>query len=84
MPDREFFAPVIPKFMMAEGIQQMGSGNTLIIEGIGPIFTIIFSTLILPECIAWLQIVGTLLVLGGVFFIGWKGWTSRAVPATVN
>ncbi|RYC67652.1 DMT family transporter [Spirosoma sordidisoli] len=67
------FVTVIPTFMMAEGIRRVGSGNTSIIGSIGPIFTIVLSTTILQERISWQQMVGTLLVLTGVFLIGWRG-----------
>ncbi len=78
------FVTVIPTFMMAEGIRRVGSGNTSIIGSIGPIFTIILSALVLHERITGLQLFGTLLVLGGVFLIGWKGKPFGAVPVTVN
>jgi drug/metabolite transporter (DMT)-like permease len=67
------FVTVIPTFMIAEGIKQVGSGNASIIASIGPIFTIILSTTILHETISIEQIIGTLLVLAGVFLIGWRG-----------
>ncbi|MFD2572402.1 DMT family transporter [Spirosoma soli] len=67
------FVTVIPTFMIAEGIKRVGSGNASIIGSVGPIFTIVLSTVVLHETISTGQIIGTLLVLTGVFFIGWKG-----------
>ncbi|MVM32186.1 EamA family transporter [Spirosoma sp. HMF4905] len=67
------FVTVIPTFMIAEGIKRVGSGNASIIASIGPIFTIFLSTSILHETISTEQIIGTLLVLIGVFLIGWRG-----------
>ena len=67
------FVTVIPTFMIAEGIKRVGSGNASIIASIGPIFTIVLSTTILHETISTEQIIGTLLVLAGVFLIGWRG-----------
>ena len=67
------FVTVIPTFLIAEGIKRVGSGNASIIASIGPIFTIILSTTILHETISVEQIMGTLLVLTGVFLIGWQG-----------
>jgi drug/metabolite transporter (DMT)-like permease len=64
---------VIPTFLMAEGIKRVGSSNTSIIGSIGPIFTIFLATSVLGEKITFWQIVGTLVVLTGVFLIGWKG-----------
>lgn len=69
------FVTVIPTFMIAEGIKRVGSGNASIIASIGPIFTIILATSILHETISTAQIMGTLLVLTGVFLIGWHGNT---------
>lgn len=67
------FVTVIPTFMIAEGIKRVGSGNASIIASVGPIFTIILSTTVLHEKISQAQIVGTFLVLAGVFLIGWRG-----------
>ncbi len=64
---------VLPTFAIAEGIKRVGSGNASIIASIGPIFTIFLATYILDENISMPQILGTLLVLLGVFLIGWKG-----------
>lgn len=67
------FVTVIPTFMIAEGIKRVGSGNASIIASVGPIFTIILSTTVLHETISQAQIMGTMLVLLGVFLIGWRG-----------
>lgn len=67
------FVTVVPTFLIAEGIKRVGSGNASIIASIGPIFTIILSTTILHESISNEQIIGTLLVLAGVFLTGWRG-----------
>ncbi|WP_421827997.1 DMT family transporter [Larkinella sp.] len=64
---------VIPTFMIAEGIKRIGSGNASIVASIGPIFTIVLATTLLDETISVSQLVGTGLVLLGVFLIGWKG-----------
>lgn len=64
---------VLPTFALTEGIKRIGSGNASIIASIGPIFTIFLATAILDEHISVLQILGTFLVLLGVFLIGWKG-----------
>ncbi|MCU0338375.1 MAG: DMT family transporter [Spirosomaceae bacterium] len=67
------FSTAIPTFLLAAGIKRVGASNTSIINSIGPIFTIFLATTALGEYISWLQIFGTLLVLFGVFLIGWKG-----------
>ncbi len=66
-------ATVFPTFVISEGIKRIGSSNTSIIASIGPVFTIILATTILDEIITPIQIIGTGLVLLGVFLIGWKG-----------
>lgn len=64
---------VFPTFMLTEGIKRVGSSNASIMNSIGPIFTIVLATVFLNETIWFEQIVGTILVLIGVFLIGWKG-----------
>ncbi len=64
---------VIPTFMVSEGVKRVGSSNASIIASIGPIFTIFLATSVLGETISALQVAGTVLVLTGVFLVGWKG-----------
>jgi len=67
------FSTVLPTYMFSEGIKRVGSGNASIIASIGPIFTIVLATVFLNETIWVEQILGTVLVLTGVFLISWKG-----------
>lgn len=67
------FSTAIPTFLLAAGLKRVGASNTSILNSIGPIFTIMLATTVLGENISLLQIFGTLLVLFGVFLIGWKG-----------
>jgi drug/metabolite transporter (DMT)-like permease len=71
------FSTLLPTFMMSEGIRRVGSGNASIIASIGPIFTIFLATIFLHEAISWIQILGTLFVLIGVFIISWKGKSNQ-------
>ncbi len=64
---------VIPTLLIAEGVRRVGSGNASIINSIGPVFTIVLATTLLHEVFSVWQIVGTALVLSGVFLIGWRG-----------
>jgi drug/metabolite transporter (DMT)-like permease len=68
-----FLSTVIPTFLYSAGIKRVGSSNTSIISSTGPIFTIILATIFLGESISFMQILGTILVLVGVFLIGFKG-----------
>lgn len=64
---------VIPSFFMAKGISYIGSSNMSIIASIGPIATIFLSYYILNERFTILHLIGTFLVLIGIFLISWKG-----------
>ena len=64
---------VVPTLLIAEGIRRVGSGNASIINSIGPVFTILLATTLLHEVFSVWQFLGTALVLGGVFLIGWWG-----------
>jgi drug/metabolite transporter (DMT)-like permease len=63
----------IPTLLYAEGIKRVGSTNASILGSIGPIFTIILASTFLDEDISAIQILGTFIVLVGVFLIGFKG-----------
>jgi drug/metabolite transporter (DMT)-like permease len=66
------FATVIPSFMISEGIRIIGSDNASIISSIGPISTIILAYFFLKETISFIQVAGTIFVLGGVLLISLK------------
>lgn len=61
---------VIPSYLIAESIRRIGSGNTAIVASIGPVSTIIQAYFFLQEPIHVTQILGTLLIIGGVWLIG--------------
>jgi drug/metabolite transporter (DMT)-like permease len=63
-------ATVIPTFLMAEGIKHIGSNNMSILASIGPVTTIILSTIILDEPFTVYHFIGAILVLSGVILIG--------------
>ncbi|MDN5200696.1 DMT family transporter [Fulvivirgaceae bacterium BMA10] len=67
------FSTVFPSFLISEGIKRIGSSNTSIIASIGPVSTIVLAYLFLNESITFYQIIGTLIVIGGVLLISWKG-----------
>ncbi len=66
-------ATVIPTFMIVEGIRLVGAGNSGIIGFVGPVWTIFLANWLLNEPITLLQLIGTAIVLAGVFLISWKG-----------
>lgn len=68
-------ATVIPTFLIVEGIRLVGAGNSSIIGFVGPVWTIFLANWLLNEPITGLQMLGTAIVLAGVFLISWKGKT---------
>jgi drug/metabolite transporter (DMT)-like permease len=67
---------VIPSFLVSEGIKRIGSNNAAIVGSIGPVSTIIQANIFLYEPVTSAQIIGTLLILVGVFMIGRQKKTS--------
>lgn len=61
---------VVPTYLISEGIKRIGSGNAAIVGSVGPISTIIQAYYFLGEPFFELQIIGTGLVLAGVWIIG--------------
>jgi drug/metabolite transporter (DMT)-like permease len=66
-------ATVIPIFLIVEGIRIVGAGNSGIIGFTGPVSTILLAYIFLNEKITGLQLLGTAVVLAGIFLITWKG-----------
>ncbi len=64
---------VVPVFLITEGIRLVGASFSSMIGFVGPIATIALGYVFLSEIITPLQLVGTALVLVGIFVIGWKG-----------
>jgi drug/metabolite transporter (DMT)-like permease len=69
-------ATVIPVFMINEGIRLVGANNASIIGFSGPVATIFLGYYFLQESITGAQILGTCIVLSGIFLISWKGDTT--------
>lgn len=65
-------ATVIPSFLISAGMKRIGSNNVAIISSIGPVSTILQAHFILGEPILTEQIIGTILIIGGVLMIGWR------------
>jgi len=63
------FSTVLPLFLLSFAIHRIGSGNTSLIGTVGPVSTIYMAYLFLGEGVSWLQIAGSVLVLGGVLII---------------
>jgi drug/metabolite transporter (DMT)-like permease len=70
-------ATVIPIFLIVEGIRIVGAGNSSIIGFVGPVATIGLAYVFLGEQMSALQLLGTAIVLVGVFLISWKGKSEK-------
>ena len=64
------FSTVIPSYLVTASIHRFGSGNVAIVGSVGPISTIILANIFLYEQITIWQIIGTILILVGVWIIG--------------
>jgi len=60
---------VIPTFLVSEGIRLIGASNASIVGSIGPVSTITLAYIFLGERLTTVQMLGGVLVLGGVLFI---------------
>lgn len=63
---------VIPIFLIVEGIRIVGASNSSIIGFVGPVSTILMAYIFLGEQVTPMQLLGTAIVLAGVFLISWK------------
>ncbi|PCI86067.1 MAG: EamA family transporter [Hyphomicrobiales bacterium] len=60
---------VIPSYLLAEAVNRIGSGPTSISIGIGPLFTSIFAVLTLGESFTIYHLIGTILVILGIYLL---------------
>ncbi|MDD5578363.1 MAG: DMT family transporter [Methylobacter sp.] len=63
------FSTVLPAFLMNAGIRRIGAGSASIISSIGPIGTLGLAFLLLGEQLTFAQLIGTVLVLMGMYVI---------------
>ncbi len=61
---------VIPAFLMNAGIRRVGASSASIMSSIGPISTLILAYFLLDETINSVQVIGTALVVMGVYLVG--------------
>jgi drug/metabolite transporter (DMT)-like permease len=60
---------VIPSYLVVAGIKRIGSDNAAIVGSIGPVSTILMAYFFLNESLSTLQMVGTILILVGVWVV---------------
>ncbi len=63
------FATVIPSFLISAAIRRMGASNMSIIGSLGPVSTILLAILFLGESLDWYQVIGAIVVIGGVVWV---------------
>lgn len=66
------FSTVIPSFLVSQAIKMIGSSNFAIIGSIGPISTIVLANIYLGESFTMVQVLGTAIVISGVFLLSRK------------
>ncbi len=65
-----FFCTVIPSYTMSAAIARIGPENAAITGTTGPVFTVIFSIMILGEVLTVFHVAGLICVIIGVFLLG--------------
>jgi drug/metabolite transporter (DMT)-like permease len=63
---------VVPSYLMAYSIKQLGANDSAIVNSIGPVSTILQAYFILGEPIHLAQLLGTIMVVWGILWIGKK------------
>lgn len=61
------FATVIPSYLISYAIRNLGANNFSILGSLGPVSTILLAYIFLGEVLTWMQIVGGLVILAGIF-----------------
>ncbi|MCE7997006.1 MAG: DMT family transporter [Roseivirga sp.] len=63
---------VIPSYLISESIKGLGAPNFSIIGSLGPVSTIILANIFLDERLSALQVVGTVVVIVGIYVVSRK------------
>ncbi|MBL6449541.1 DMT family transporter [Fulvivirga sp. 29W222] len=63
---------VIPSYMISYAIKHLGAPNFSIIGSLGPISTIVLANIFLDERLSYLQVVGAIVVIGGIILVSRK------------
>ncbi|MFD2562579.1 DMT family transporter [Aquimarina rubra] len=64
-----FFSTIIPSYLISYAIARLGASNVAIIGSLGPISTIILAFFLLNESVSSLQIIGSAIVILGIYSI---------------
>jgi len=60
---------VIPVYLFNYSMSKLGASNVSIISCLGPMVTLMLSAVLLKEVITFWQVIGTIIVLGGIFIV---------------
>ncbi len=66
------FVTVVPLFMLAEGVKQIGAQRAGLLSTVGPASTIILAALFLGEEMRWFQYCGVAITLIGIMILEWQ------------
>ncbi|MGD1947613.1 MAG: DMT family transporter [Croceivirga sp.] len=70
---------LIPSFLVSEAIKRLGASNFSILGSLGPVSTIILAYIFLGEQLTYLQLLGMLVVIGGVSYLSIKRKSSPSL-----
>lgn len=62
-----FFATVIPSYLISYAIKLIGANSFSIFGSLGPVSTIALAYLFLDESLTLIQLIGSIVVIGGIF-----------------
>ena len=63
------FATIIPSYLVSAAIDRMGASNFSIVASLGPISTIVLAFFFLGESFSSLQILGSIIVISGIYVV---------------
>jgi drug/metabolite transporter (DMT)-like permease len=66
------FVNVVPLFMLAEGVKQIGAQRAGLISTVGPASTILLAAIFLGEEMLWFQYAGVIITLSGIMILEWQ------------
>jgi drug/metabolite transporter (DMT)-like permease len=75
------FSTVLPIWLQAEAIRRVGAGTAALVGTLGPVLTIFFAWAILGDHLSGWQVVGTALVIAGVYLAGRRPGARPAAAA---
>lgn len=61
------FATVIPSYLISFAIKGLGANNFSLFGSLGPVSTLLLAYIFLDESLTWIQLVGAMVVIGGIF-----------------